>query len=163
MPVSAAYESKLTVTETLADTFLNTNSKSVKYDGMNTALTLDANSSPAVVTKSAAFEKAMSSGAGTIDFRALVGTNGGAIDGNGLKVQAIKLINKANNANAITIVPGASNGLNLFGAAFSITLSPGQEITAYFKEQGTDIDATHKTIDISGTGSQVLQVIVVMG
>lgn len=162
MPVSAVYTSKVTVSEELADAYLSSSKKTIDHNGLDTSLTLNAGSSvPA--TKVASFEKAMSGGAGTIDFRALVGTNGGAVDGNGLKVQVIKLRNKSTNANAITIVPGASNGLNLFGAAFSITLSPGQEITAYLKDQGTDIDATHKTIDISGTSAQVLEVIVVMG
>lgn len=162
MTVAVTYASTVTVVETLGDTYLGSGAKSVTHNGLNSAETLNAGSTvPA--TKVASFEKAMSGGAGTIDFRALIGTNAGAVDGNGLKIQLIKLRNKSTNANAITIVPGASNGLNLFGAAFSVTLSPGQEITAYLKDQGTDIDATHKTIDISGTLAQVLEVIVVMG
>lgn len=161
MPVSVEYVSKLTVTEYLTDALLEENS-SVVHNGLDKEETLNAISA-VPVTQNATFEKAMTSGAATIDLRALVGTNAGAVDGNGLKVNAIKLVNKSTNANAITIVGGASSGYLLFGTAGSIVLSPGDEILCRFKDSRPDIDSTHKTIDISGTGSQVLQVEVVMG
>lgn len=162
MSVAVAYKAEVTVTETLADPYLDNADKTLKHSGLNTSLTLNANS-VAPATKVASFQQALTAGAATIDLRALSGSNGGTVDGNGLKVQVVKLRNLAANANAITIEPGASNGFNLFGAAFSITLAPGQEITAYLKDQTPDVDATHKTLDLTGTGTQILEVIVVMG
>lgn len=62
-----------------------------------------------------------------------------------------------------TIVEGASNGYELLGNAWSIVLQPGQQFGAYLKDAAPDIGASAKTIDISGTGSQALDVVLVIG
>lgn len=62
-------------------------------------------------------------------------------------------MNPSQNANEITIAIGASNGYDGFGSAFSITLQPGESVGL---ESSTDIDADQKTLDITGTGAQVL-------
>lgn len=160
MPVTATITSKISVKETLATFGLTADNTLTRELGNND--TLNAGSTPPA-TKVACFELALTAGAGTIDLRALPTDNGGTVDGNGLKVQAIMLMGKTGNANPITVAVGASNGYNLAGADFSVALKAEESILLQLQDSAPDIDATHKILDVSGTGSQVLQVLIVMG
>ncbi len=116
------------------------------------------------VTKHANFSQAMTAGAATINFRLLPGnTVDEVVDGNGLKVQFAWFRNKSTNANDITITFGGSNPYLLLGAAFLFKLKVGQAVRIALNEAAPDIDDTHKTIDITGTLSQVLECAFVMG
>lgn len=168
MAVNATYKGEVTVVRTVDDPFVGSGDNTVTINALNKTKSLTGATSATAgtegpVTKDANFQKALSGGAGTIDFRALPTPEAGTIDLNGLKVQIVKFRNPNTNANPITIVEGASNGLALFGAAFSITLQPGQEIQAYLAEAAPDVSATDKTIDLTGTASQALDVQVVAG
>jgi hypothetical protein len=163
--VAATYVSSITAVETIDSAsapFASASDKTITHTGLNKTASLTGATTPPV-TKHAANELTLSSGAGTLDLRALVGTNGGAVDGNGLKVQCIKFVNKSTNANSMTIGEGASDGYELCGNAWSVTLAPGQEFLFYGNDATPDIGAAAKDIDIAGTGSQVLQYQVVMG
>jgi hypothetical protein len=162
MSVSATFISALTITEPSAETLVQSTDNTISYVGPNQSLTLTGLTSPAV-SKQAAFEVTMSGGAATIDMQALVGALGSIVDGTGLKVQMIKFTNKATNANAITIAEGASNGYELLGGSFTFTLPVGGSALFYLPEGSPDIAANASEIDISGTGSQVLQVAIAMG
>lgn len=164
MSIEAAYVANLTVVETLETNVpaVSASDAGITHNGWNKSATLNASSTPPA-TKTAAFQKALSTGSGTIDLTALPGTNGATVDGTGLKVQAIKFANPAANANPITVAVGASNGYDLFGSAFSITLQPGQEALFYGNDATPDVGASDKTLDLTGTGSQALNVQVVLG
>jgi hypothetical protein len=160
-----AYAATVTVTETVGSTPAVTatgSAATITHDQFNKAATLTSSTTPPV-TKHAAFEKALVAGAGTIDLTALAGSNAGAVDGTGLKVQVAYFKAKAANGNPITIAVGASNGYDLSGADFSVTLSPGQEVLLYGNDATPDIASGDKTIDLSGTGTDTLQVELVMG
>ena len=93
--------------------------------------------------------KAMVAGAATIDFTA-------APYSGGTKTPIrVFLMNPAANANSITIVKGATNGYAGFGAAFSITLAPGESVQL---DGSSALSATNCTLDISGTLAQTLVV-----
>jgi hypothetical protein len=64
-------------------------------------------------------------------------------------------LNPASNANNITIAKGATNGYTGFGSTFAITLAPGEscQLNAL-----TALSGSVKTLDLTGTGSQVLVV-----
>ena len=163
MSVRATIVSNLTIIETVGDTYASSADNTVTLNGMNETISRTGSSTPAV-TKSAAFRVTMSGGAATINLAALSGLNGATIDLTGLKLQAIKFRNLSTNANDITIVPGAANGYNIFGAADGkVVLSPGQSILMSLQDQGQDVASGDRTIDISGTGSQVLEVTLVAG
>ena len=123
---------------------------------------LSASSTPPF-SKHAVEQKALAAGVGTIDLSATFGFNGEAVDGTGLKVQAMKLRNPSTNANNITITPGAANGYDFCGAAFSITLEPGTEVLIYCLDTAPDIAAADCTLDIAGTLVQVLDFECLMG
>lgn len=134
--------------------------------GISSSRTLTSATTPAV-TKHSSFQKTLSSGLGTIDLTSLPDDQGtaAAVTLNGLKPHSLIFRNLAANANAITVAVGASNGYDGLGASFTITLQPGDE----FRYSGTDgaglteISSSKKTFDLTGTGSQVLEVQVVAG
>lgn len=165
MSVSSTLTMKIETVETLestTDPFVLSSAKSTTTNGLNLATTINSGTGvPA--TKQAFKQLAMTAGAATIDLRNLVGVNGGAQDGNGLKVQAIIFRGKSDNANPITVAYGASNGYALLGSSFTFDLKPGQMLMAFLNEAAPDINSSAKTIDISGTGSQVLEYQLVMG
>ncbi|HUS40967.1 MAG TPA: hypothetical protein VMX74_16050 [Pirellulales bacterium] len=164
MSVSVSYESKVNTVETITTSVpaISSANNSVTHDGYNTSDRLTATTTPPA-TKCAYMLKALSGGAATIDLTDLIGANGVTVDGTGLKVQVMKFKASTGNANAITVTFGASNPYALKGASFAFDLKAGQEDTFYANDATPDISALACEIDLSGTGSQSLQVSIVMG
>jgi hypothetical protein len=162
MSVAVTYGFTATTVETLATNVPAASSPQVTHSGYNTSGTINGTSTvPA--TQCAYFSKALSSGAATIDLTALTGTNGATVDLTGLKVQIARFKNPAANANSITVTFGASNPYLLGGSAWKVILAPGQQVMFFGNDAAPDVDSTHKTIDIAGTGSQALEVSIIAG
>jgi len=163
MSVNVNYQSKITAVETLEANIdsLGTD-KQVTHNQFDTTKTLTSSTTPPV-TKIAAFPQALTAGAATIDLTSLLGVNGAAVSGLGLKVQILKIKNKVGSANPISIAPGAANGYDIFGADFKVTLQPGQEATFYSNDATPDIGAEDKTLDLAGTDEQECEITIVMG
>jgi len=137
--------------------------RTVTQAGFNAAQrTLKSDSSPPV-TCGALFQQALTGGAATIDLTALDGFNDKVVSGTGLRVQLLRVKNPVTNANPITVAKGASNGYDGFGAGFSVTLQPGAEATLLTNDAGGDIGSGNKTLDLTGTGTQALDVEIIMG
>lgn len=118
------------------------------------------------VTKVAAYELTLSSGTGSVNLAALPGlTSEETIVGTGLKVQFLVLKNKTGNANKITVTRGASTGYGLCasGDAWTVVLSPDQMVFFYLAEAAPDVASGARLFDVTGTGSQVLQLEIVLG
>ena len=64
---------------------------------------------------------------------------------------------------AITIAKGGTNGYGLLGAAFSVALAPGAEIQALTAAGSPAVGSSAKTLDLSGTGTDVLEVAIILG
>lgn len=126
------------------------------WDSINTLKTLNASSTPAV-TKFVRFDQALTASTATIDLTSLTGANGESVDFSGLKVQVAKFKNKSGNA-AMTIKFGAANPYNLLGASWTLILPDEGEITLYLPEGTPDVAGGAKDIDLSGTGSEELEV-----
>ena len=92
MAVTATYDAKCSVTETLATNVpaAQGSNANVTHTGFNTSATLTSSSSPAA-SKVAAFQQSLSTGTATVDLTSLTGTNGASVDGTGLMVQIIKV------------------------------------------------------------------------
>lgn len=163
MSISAAYTLGVTVTETLGtteDPFIDTSDDTAKFklllsNTLNSGTTPDAE-------KVATMQVAMTAGAVTLDLTALT-HRAAAVSFSGKKARFIIFRNPATNANAITIVEGGSNGNALLGAGFSVTLEPGQAIGAYLADAAPTVGGSDKTLDITGTGSQALDVVMIAG
>lgn len=165
MSVTAYLRSCLRSVVTPGGVFVSPSDATVTIDGLDEDTTLTGSSS-VPVTKAVAYEVTLSGGAATINLAALVGlTAEEVVDGTGLKVQGVKFKNKATNANSMTVSKGASNGygLNAAGTTFSVPLSPGQSVLFSLNEAAPDIASGARTWDVAGTGSQVLQIHVLMG
>ena len=67
-------------------------------------------------------------GTQTIDMTSLQNTLGQSLDLSNQRIVAAKFKSRLTNAGTIVIEPGASNGYDLFGASFKLTLEPGQSI-----------------------------------
>lgn len=164
---SAQVTSTITVTSTLETNLdsLNANNRKVIYDARNYSAQLGATTTPKV-TKHAHLKKAMSSGAATLDLTSLTGAgdNGTTVDLTGLKVQVAYFEAPASNANPVTIEPGASNGYELLGSDFKITLQPGQKAGPFWLNNAAPtVGSSAKNLDITGTGSQHLYVTLLGG
>ncbi len=164
MSVVVTYISNLTVKETLETNVpaAEAAKRIVTHDQFNFTDTLNSGT-PDPVTKVAAFEVTLSAGTATIDLTTLTGTNGVTVDGSGLKVQVAKFKNKNGNVAVMSVVDGVTNGYDGFGTNFEINLLPNAEVLFLLKDQGADISGTNKTLDIAGSGVEVLQVELVMG
>jgi len=90
---------------------------------------------------------ALSTGTATLDMTA------SPISGGTKTPIHLFLMNPASNANSITIAVGGTNGYTGFGASFSITLTPGQSVQL---DGASALGGSNKTLDLTGTGSQVL-------
>lgn len=163
MAVSLELKLHATAVETFtSDASLAANDKGVTHSGFNISKSLSASTTPPA-TKTAYFSQAMTDGAATIDLTGLPGTNAGVVSLSGLKVQSLLLENPSTNANAISIEPGASNGYDIFGSDFKVTLQPGQSALFYGNDATPDVGSSDKTLDIAGTGTQSLKVGIVAG
>lgn len=162
MPITVNYAAQATVVETLAN---NTGSalaasRVVTHTEYNEVATLSGASTPPA-TMVAEFLLTLVSGAATIDLRTLNGTNGAVVDGNGLKVQIVRIKNLG--ANPMTFKGGSATPHNMFTVTTGQVVFPGAHIMIFSNDGGDDIDATHKFWDVSGTGAQTAEVTIVMG
>lgn len=161
------YASRLQVVEELAASGAVGQSQ-VIYSGYDRSDSIRSDATgPAVpVTKRAFLEQALTAGAATIDLTSLTHEQGGlteTVDGTGLKLQFLRLCAPSGNDAAITITPGASNGYDFSGSSASITLESGQCVTLELAESAPDIDSSNKTLDLAGTGTDSLEVSILMG
>lgn len=164
MATSITYAMTVSGSEVLSNNVVavaNAASKTVTHTSFNTGATLTTGGS-VPVTKVAYFSKALSTGSGTIDLTAVPGTDQ-THDFSGLKVQVAKFENPSTNANSITVTFGASNGYLLAGSAWKAILAPGQAVMYFGNDATPDVGGSAKTIDISGTGSQALNVTLAAG
>lgn len=159
--ISATYAYTVAVTETFAGA--DASNPDILINGLGDSDTINAGTTvPA--TKVAKFNQALTAGAATIDLTALPGqTADETVVGTGLKVQIAEFRNLSTNANNITVTFGAANGYLLAGAAWKAILAPGQSVRFILKDAAPDVDGTHKNIDLAGTGTQVLEVFLILG
>lgn len=165
MAVAVAKNLQLTVLENNSTAAPDVNVSSggvLVHDQWNTQVKYDSTTTPAV-SKTASFQAALSGGALTIDLTSLTGSNGGSVTFTTLKVVTARFQNPSTNANAIVIGKGAANGYTGFGATFLISVPPGGEYCVDLSTGGVTVDGTHKTLDMTGTAAQALNVSLTAG
>ena len=161
--VSAAYSSSMNVTETFS--IANAADNTILVTDVSETGTLTA-STAVPATQQTQYDLTLTAGSGSIDLTALPGLNANeTIDGTGLKLQLFKFLNPTSNANTMTVAKGASNGygLSAAGGAWSVIISPGQSVLVVSQDVAPDVASGARIIDVTGTGSQVLTVGVVLG
>lgn len=136
--------------------------RQVTHNAFNVTAALSGSTTPPA-SLAVSFVQALTAGSATIDLTAMPGTNGATKSGSGLKVVAALFAAPDTNANPITISEGASNGYELLGDGWSVTLKPGQSLLWYGVAQAPTVGGAAKTIDLAGTGSQVLNCALLLG
>lgn len=162
MSISTIYQSAVTTVETLSVVSADSAKSKITHAKWDSSVTLDGTTTP-VASQFVAFTQALTSGAATVDLTSLAVAPFSTKSLSGLKVQVIKFVAHADNANPITITFGAANPYQGLGTAFNITLSAGQEMTFYGDGAAQSVASGHKNLDLSGTGSQSLDIIIVAG
>ena len=164
MSITATYSSRLSVIETIEGPFVSPTDPGFTTDQLSLTESKDADTT-VPVTKHVGSNFTLSSGTATINLAAVVTPASGTVDMTGLKLQYMKLRGHPDNANVITAAKGASNGYGLgpTGATWTFPLGPDQEITLRGDDGNPDVASGARTIDITGTGAQVLQVQMVFG
>lgn len=163
MSISLTYAATATVEETLetnVDSLGATTARQITHNAFNESAALTASTTPPV-TKVACFIATLSGGALTINLASLTGTNGATVDMTGLKVQVLRVKNLG--ANNLTIVPGGSNGIDLFGVSSSVTVYPSGHVMFYFNDASPDVASGDRTLDLTGTTTQTSEWTIVAG
>ncbi len=160
MSLAVGIKLNVTTTETLTGDDLVANT-TIVHSGYDVARDLTASTTPDV-TKASYQTVAMTAGAATIDMTALL-LNGVAVTLSGLEPRAIRVTALAANAANVTVAKGASNGYDGMGAAFSVTLEPGQGFLFDFAAVGNAVGGSNKTLDLSGTGTDGVRLTTVAG
>lgn len=165
MSVTCSYRINATVVETLSTNVQGSVSPQVTHSKFDRALQLDGDGTggTAPITQGKGFTFTLSGGALTIDLTSLPATGGGTFSATGLRLIVAHLECPATNAGAINIAPGASNGYYFLGSGNDFTIPIGGLMSVYTNNQGIDIDGTHKTLDLSGTGADILNAILCFG
>lgn len=141
-------------------TIAGASSPTVVYDAYVTRETITGTTTLSA-DATTAFEKVLSAGAATIDLTSVPSTTGTqSMSGKSLRTLYIKA--DADNAGVISIQTGATNGYALFGSSGKITLSPGDSFGLRISTTN-NVDGTHKTIDLAGTGTDSIQALMTFG
>lgn len=166
MTVEAKFELKLDVDETLELGQDHVTDPEVTDTLGTDDGTLNALSTPPA-TKRFSDQISLSTGSGSLDLTSLAGPLSTTVDFTGLKVQLVKLKCPSGNTAAIEVVTAGANGYNLFGltnaTAEKVSIPPGGAAEFFCNDKLEDVDATHKGITLTGTGTESISVQLVAG
>ena len=106
---------------------------------------------------------ALIAGAKTLDLTALPDAILGTTTMSGLKLRHLQLQAPSTNAGALTIAVGAANGYSGIIGAAAIVLAAGDNVVLGPLNGTIAVDGTHKTLDLSGTATDKLNVVLGFG
>jgi hypothetical protein len=157
---------KCLVTETPALGLDNADDVPFDHDIGVTNGTLNA-SSTVPATKVASDTAALAAGSGSLDLTSLTGPIASSVTFSGLKIQLVYITCPSTNSGGITFDVAGANGYNLFGADNasdeSVEILPGGAVLMYHPNNAEDVDATHKAITLTGTGTDSYSYILTAG
>ena len=105
----------------------------------------------------------LSSGTATIDLKALANSEGTTIVTEGKKVRVFKAKAADDNANPLTLTFGASSAYLLAGAAWKVILNADDSVLFILNDNAPAISSSTKDIDLSGTDTQSVDIIIIFG
>ncbi len=108
-------------------------------------------------------QMALIAGALTLDLTALADAILGTVTMAALKLRHIQVWTPSTNAGALTIKPGASNGYSGWAGAGGLILAAGDQQVLGPLNGTIVVDGTHKTLDLTGTGTDKLNMVMGFG
>lgn len=141
--------------------FADETQSTITHTGLNLSETNNADSEAGQeVTAFAQGQVVMAAGAATLNLAAAPGTFAN-VNLTGKYPRRMILRAPEDNADEITVAVGAANGCDCFGDDFSVTLRPGGRVM--LDARGTAVAADNRTFDVSGTGTDAVDVMVTAG
>lgn len=108
----------------------------------------------------AAFDAALAGGAATLDLTSL---GDESADMSGLKMRALFARGKSTNAAVITMAPAVADGYEFQGADGQVQAHADDLVQLYLGDNAPAVAAGAKDIALAGTGSEVLQLVMLFG
>lgn len=158
--MSVTVDVNMTIRATSQPTVAGVSSPAIVFDEYLTRKNLSGSSAPEVSAVTGIL-KSLSGGAATIDLTSVPDITG-TQSMSGLSLRTLYLKATAENSGSISIQAGATNGYSLFGSSGKVTLPPGDSL-ALCLSNTNDVDGTHKTIDLAGSGTDSIQVQMTFG
>jgi hypothetical protein len=142
-----------------------TSDRQLTHNALNTSGQLSSSTSPDV--EFAVTQEITISGTTTIDLTAAPKSASRTQDLTGKKLVSMIIEADANNSGNTTVAPGSANPYPLFGSGNSILVLPGETIGKTIRS-GTAtnhpaVSGTVKNIDVSGTASDVVKILMYFG
>jgi hypothetical protein len=164
MSVALEFNLQFRVTETVVDAFTDTAADTIRKE-LKQLLELDSGTTPDFEDY-AIFTVTMTAGAATVNLAALPHLQGGATitkDATNKKVRALYCKTASANTGNVTVAKGASNGYAPLGSTLSWIIAPDGSVGMYFKAAAADVASGARTLDISGTGAEIVYMAVAWG
>lgn len=165
--ITASLALTVTAVETLQLTSAPAANSVLQHKANNVSLSLT-KTSALDVTEVVYARLALSSGSLTIDLTSVTDVYGKARDLTGLKLRRFAIKNE--NANALTVVKGSSNGHTSFGSSYSEVLPASDTVNSIptwldksLAAGGVTISGSDKTFDLSGSGADEFDLILWAG
>lgn len=109
-------------------------------------------------------KQALSGGTATLDLEALARDNLPNLNLNGLRPQILFLFGSTANTAGISVAAGATNGHNILGASDGkVTILPGCLAMFFWNDKLDDVVGADSEVDLVGTGTETLEIIIVAG
>lgn len=143
----------LSVVETIDDASLGSNN-GVTHSVYQKAQTVLNSASTPGVSQVVSTLVTLTGGAKTLDLESLSSLNEGVKNMTGLTLVALYMKASDDNANPISIEPGATNGYDLFGSDFKVSLDAGDSVLLYSEDNNDAVAGTDKDIDFAGVDTQ---------
>lgn len=166
--LSIVMNSKEILDEASAPGSPSANDRTIRQTGYGFNQTLNASSTPAMTTNPSVTTLTMTGSAVTVDLTAAVAlaipaSASRTVNFNTKKIIAFQIVPHADNADAVNVAPGASNGYALFGSANDIDLEPGQMIGCVFNGVASTLPTVGsgaKNIDFTGTSGDKVDLLI---
>ena len=163
MIVSLTYRSEMTAIQTIEGTPPpSPEDRTITHNALNRTLRLGGSSTPKI-DLIAVFRVTLVNGEAVIGLTN-INTPTGIIDATGRKLRAFKFRCPATNTGgAVTVEAGASNGYDMLGGSWSIPVPIDGEVMMYLKDTAPAVASGAKTLDLTGTGTDSLDVSFIFG
>lgn len=161
MSIRATIVGQITCLETLTTGVDAASSPTITHSAFNFSHSVEATTT-ITGTKISADTQALTAGAYTLDLTACALTGGTTQTLTGLKIRGYMFRAPTTNTGLITITEGASNGYTI-GTNWKETLAPGQRVVKWLDDEAPAIGASDKTLDVTGTGTETFDYLIIVG
>lgn len=166
------YAQNITPVETLTAAEMpsaaNESARQFTYAGLNRTGRLSSTTTPAVEVPPGYQKITIGAGTTTIDLTAMPSARDPDVaeDYTAKKLIGVRIRAASGNSGNVTVAPGSSNPYPLFGATNEVDVVPGEQIDKLIASVASShpaVSGTVKTIDVTGTLNDVVDIMLLFG